>query len=586
MNTNTKRFSKKKKDPVGEYLRNADIVLTEFADSASTENLRSELTRLQKMHSSAASTFRDTGSENLKIAVVGSFSCGKSSFINSILEDEVAPVEIKPMTHGVTSFVYGEEEKYDADGKAITRKQYQEFVQDAKNETQHFIVHYPCERLKKLEFMDSPGFGSVSKGDEAQSEQTAERDNQLSDESIARADVVFFLSNITEGVIPHDAFKRLKDICDPKDGAANPNRRIYIILTWGDRKTASQREDIRNSIVSLCESEKLNICDYRVYSSQPIEKIKSEKNQQFFAQAREELFSTVRDLQIVGAELMSYRRGFDDLVFKLQLRHFLEDMRREVAAIKSALGSPAAIRKVMQKKFDDITKKAIDYVCGLLEEKYASCKSMLIYDEKHTIHDDVVSVVIPGDFVTISAGEIHALGKMLATSAQKHDLPWEGATDALKNFLSYETSPRPDPDGAYYEVQGYSNDGLFQEGSLADAYLKICASLLKEAGGPWKEYLFGADERSAFVNKKQQEIKSIFDRKFRSEISKAFSGERFAGAISHCVIEPQIKSAEKRIRRLDELDEALVYKETVAAADDDVPDIPDDISVDDILNML
>ena len=333
-------------NPVVNYLQSAQNVLTDFSDLWNEETaaaLKKELERLQKNSSSSSSAFRNTDNDNLKIAVVGSFSCGKSSFINSILEDEVAPVEIKPMTHGVTSFIYGETEKYDADGKEISREEYQKFVQDADNDTQHFIVSYPCERLKKLEFMDSPGFGSVSDGDEEQDEKAAERDNKLSDDSIARADVVFFLSNITEGVIPNDAFKRLKDICKP-EGASNPNRRIYIILTWADRKTASQREDIRNSIIELCQSEKLNICDYRVYSSMPIEKMK-EKHQEFFSKAKEELFATVRNLQLIGAELISYRKGFDNLVFNLHLRQFLEKLHCEIPKLKNKLGTAERLKK-------------------------------------------------------------------------------------------------------------------------------------------------------------------------------------------------------------------------------------------------
>ena len=203
----------KSKEPVVVCFEAADSLLREYEElfkPAVSSSLKQELERLWKSYSLQVSSFRETAETNLKIAVVGSFSCGKSSFINSILEDEVAPVEIKPMTHGVTSFIYGEKEKYDADGKEITREEYQKFVQDVNNKTQHFIVTYPCDRLKKIEFMDSPGFGSVSEGDGEQAEETAERDNRMSDDSIARADVVFFLSNITEGIIPHDAFQRLR----------------------------------------------------------------------------------------------------------------------------------------------------------------------------------------------------------------------------------------------------------------------------------------------------------------------------------------------------------------------------------------
>ena len=580
-------------NPVVNYLQSAQNVLTDFSDLWNEETaaaLKKELERLQKNSSSSSSAFRNTDNDNLKIAVVGSFSCGKSSFINSILEDEVAPVEIKPMTHGVTSFIYGETEKYDADGKEISREEYQKFVQDADNDTQHFIVSYPCERLKKLEFMDSPGFGSVSDGDEEQDEKAAARDNKLSDDSIARADVVFFLSNITEGVIPNDAFKRLKDICKP-EGASNPNRRIYIILTWADRKTASQREDIRNSIIELCQSEKLNICDYRVYSSMPIEKMK-EKHQEFFSKAKEELFATVRNLQLIGAELISYRKGFDNLVFNLHLRQFLEKMLCEIPELKKKLGTAEKLKKELMNKAVTATVETIDYLCEIFEDKFAENRSSLIYDEKKVFTDDIISVVKNADFVTLSSGEVFSILKALLTNGERNGINLEPVIncDNMKKFFSTETSARSDPSNLYQQVPNFQYSGCFPLGSLADAYLKTCVSLLNEAGGPWEKYLFGADERSAFINKKQQAIKQIFDRKFRDKINAAFSNEYYFSDIEKSLIEPQVSALKKRIKSLSSLGQALVYKieepEKQEKKKKPIPKIAEDLSINDMFDML
>ena len=582
---------KEKVDPIANYLRSAQNILTDFSDlwdEKTATPLKQELERLQKNYSSAESSFRNTADENLKVAVVGSFSCGKSSFINSILEDEVAPVEIKPMTHGVTSFIYGETEKYDADGKEISREEYQKFVQDADNDTQHFIVSYPCERLKRLEFMDSPGFGSVSEGNEEQDEKAAERDNKLCDDSIARADVVFFLSNITEGVIPNDAFKRLKDICNPS-GAANPNRRIYIILTWADRKTASQREDIRNSIVELCESEKLNICDYRVYSSMPIEKMK-EKHQEFFSKAKEELFSTVRNLQIIGAELISYRKSFDNLVFNLHLRQFLEKIQLEIPGIKKKLGTAEHLQKQLTDKITSITQETINYVCEIFEDKFAANRTSLIYDEKHTLSDDIISVVKCGDFVTLSDGEVYSIAKELQKNAERNGFVLDSIIEGeLSIFLSAETASRSEPSGLYRQISRYPNNGYFAVGSLADAYLKTCVSLLNAAGGPWEEYLYESD-RGPFINKKLQHIKAIFDRNFRDKISDAFYSQYFLAIMEKSIIDPQISALEKRIKNLSTLEKSLVYKAEVPKKKEDKKESTEEVtknrSADDIFDML
>ena len=287
--------------PAGDDIATAYRVLenTILFDAEFIEDQKKKLDNI-RTSSATSSNFHEMPEENLKVAVVGSFSCGKSTFINSILDDNVAPSEITPMTHGLTSFIYGEKELYRADNEIVSREEYQKKVQDKEETVKHFIIEYPCQQLKEFEFMDSPGFASVSTNDN----KTATEDTALSEEAVQRADVVFFLNNITEGTISGDAMERLKAI-SRNDAAENPHRRIFVILTWADRKPPKARETIRTNIINLCEDNKLAVDGVMLYSSLLNKVLKSDLP--FFENAKKQLFEMLVKLRAEGQEIKKYR---------------------------------------------------------------------------------------------------------------------------------------------------------------------------------------------------------------------------------------------------------------------------------------
>ena len=293
--------SEAKDIPVGDDMSIAYRVLenTILFDAEFIEEQRKKLDDI-RTSSATSSNFHEMPEENLKVAVVGSFSCGKSTFINSILDDDVAPSEITPMTHGITSFIYGEKELYKADDAIISREEYQAKVQDKEETVKHFIIEYPCQQLKEFEFMDSPGFASVSSNDN----KTATEDTELSEEAVQRADVVFFLNNITEGTISGDAMERLKAI-SRNDAAENPHRRIFVVLTWADRKPPKARETIRANIINLCEDNKLAVDGVMLYSSLIDKAMKSDRP--FFEDAKKHIFDTLVKLRAEGQEIKKFR---------------------------------------------------------------------------------------------------------------------------------------------------------------------------------------------------------------------------------------------------------------------------------------
>lgn len=110
--------------------------------------------------------------EPLLVAIVGQFSSGKSSFLNAILEDDILPTGVVPVTAKPTYIKYapnkmlkalfndGREAYYDV--SEIGAFVDQRFgLKDVKSLT----IYAPNKLLKKVSFVDTPGLNSRSDAD-------------------------------------------------------------------------------------------------------------------------------------------------------------------------------------------------------------------------------------------------------------------------------------------------------------------------------------------------------------------------------------------------------------------------------------
>lgn len=133
---------------------------------------------------------------HLKIAIVGQFSSGKSSFLNALLGDEILPSGVTPITAKVCEIVY-------AKNANISQNTQQDFAQNStqnlsqnllrhifvevhykdssiqlkpltylhqadniENATiSHFRIYAPIELLQNISFLDTPGFNSQNQID-------------------------------------------------------------------------------------------------------------------------------------------------------------------------------------------------------------------------------------------------------------------------------------------------------------------------------------------------------------------------------------------------------------------------------------
>lgn len=112
-------------------------------------------------------------SQEMTVSIIGQFKRGKSTLANAILEDEILPVGIVPVTSAVTKVVYGKRaaEVHFQNGafESIPFEKLSAYISEQENADNRLgvdsvILHTPSKFLKNgLTFVDTPGVGSFHK---------------------------------------------------------------------------------------------------------------------------------------------------------------------------------------------------------------------------------------------------------------------------------------------------------------------------------------------------------------------------------------------------------------------------------------
>ena len=107
----------------------------------------------------------------LQVAILGSFSTGKSSLVNAILGSEVLPTGLVPVTASLTVISWGERAGativfQDGERRSLELEQLGEFTDQRSEdgadlrEVDRVEVQVPVELLKRITLYDTPGFNS------------------------------------------------------------------------------------------------------------------------------------------------------------------------------------------------------------------------------------------------------------------------------------------------------------------------------------------------------------------------------------------------------------------------------------------
>ncbi len=177
--------------------------------------------------------------EAMRVAIVGQFSSGKSTFLNALLSKNVLPTGITPVTSKVNFIRYGEDFKIKinySDG----REEFQsienipKFVDQRQivEEIEFLTLYVPLELLKVVEFVDTPGLNSQSKSD-----------TSVTKKVLKEVDGIIWLSlidnagKLSEAKILQEYLSRYKNKC-------------LCVLNQKDRFEPSEVEKTKNYIKS------------------------------------------------------------------------------------------------------------------------------------------------------------------------------------------------------------------------------------------------------------------------------------------------------------------------------------------------
>lgn len=171
----------------------------------------------------------------LLVTVMGEFNAGKSTFVNALLGEEVAPMGITPTTATINILKYGAERKgrvvyLDDTARDVEWKDVPALLKGLRAEEAKRIrvveVLYPLETLQRVNVVDTPGLNSIHPEHEA----TARR-------FIAEADAVVWLFSVDQ------AAKATEGAALDKIKAEG--KKILGVLNKIDRCTPEELEQIR-----------------------------------------------------------------------------------------------------------------------------------------------------------------------------------------------------------------------------------------------------------------------------------------------------------------------------------------------------
>ncbi|BAU14237.1 dynamin family protein [Leptolyngbya sp. NIES-3755] len=210
-------------------------------------------------------------SQKFRVAVVGEFSQGKSTFLNALLGEEIQPTRAIPCSGTVTILRYGKQKRVicryrDGKEEEIPIEQYQDKAAISKeaaygkdsarmamleNEIDEIIFEHPDLELCKsgVEIVDSPG---LNEHDER---------TRITQQLLKGTDAVIFLANAQrpltqweQDFLKHDLRQQMRSInaresVSPQSTEETPAENLFVLVNFMDLlRKESDREDVRERL--------------------------------------------------------------------------------------------------------------------------------------------------------------------------------------------------------------------------------------------------------------------------------------------------------------------------------------------------
>lgn len=174
----------------------------------------------------------------VELGVIGDFSSGKSSFINSILGESLCPTNLAAATKTITKFIYGDEKEIrDAySDEVYSDDEYKASAshQGGKKAAKLFEYSYPSSILKNISLYDTPGFSNAQNSE----------DTLSTLEQVAGLDAVFLVVDINKGDISASLMEKIEQIRQTQ-----PRLIWHVILNKADTKPPSARQKVAEHIL-------------------------------------------------------------------------------------------------------------------------------------------------------------------------------------------------------------------------------------------------------------------------------------------------------------------------------------------------
>jgi GTPase SAR1 family protein len=140
-----------------------------------------------------------TGTSRVEVVVIGEFSSGKSSFVNSLLGEVLCPVDVAPTTSAVTRFAFDREIRIvdEITGAAVRPEDYADLARHPpeggapSGGARRFTYYGPFPELQSVAVTDTPGFDNPDAPDDA----------KVTHDAAAQADVVIFVFDAQRGEV-------------------------------------------------------------------------------------------------------------------------------------------------------------------------------------------------------------------------------------------------------------------------------------------------------------------------------------------------------------------------------------------------
>lgn len=198
------------------------------------------------------------------VAIVGEFSAGKTTIVNTILKANdpksvLLPTHSDETTAIPTYISNGKEfncEFYTPDGelKNVSKEIFQNVTKTALDNVnvssliKYFVLKYPNKNLEKISILDTPGFGSIDKN-------IINRTTEV----VKETDALFWVIDINQGELNESSVKVIKEHLGDIP--------LYVILNKADGKSPEDREKSIQKIVETLKNKQIKCTKIITFSN-------------------------------------------------------------------------------------------------------------------------------------------------------------------------------------------------------------------------------------------------------------------------------------------------------------------------------